>query len=115
MQKRSVQIQSVMNNQLEGREAFSRTYFRRSLQRIKSHALLLSYYGAYGNNEPHRKEIGSKSTRMGGRPYSSTVGDRGRIKEVDKRRGSKEITSIEEVYVRRDVVGPHMSPTKKYP
>ncbi|GJX13422.1 hypothetical protein Tco_0205180 [Tanacetum coccineum] len=92
---RGVQIQSATNNQLEGREEFLRRYFRRSLQRITSHAILLSYYGAYRNNKPHRKAIGSKSTRMGGR---SRPNDRGRIKEVDKRRGIKEITSIKEAY-----------------
>nr|GEX71741.1 reverse transcriptase domain-containing protein [Tanacetum cinerariifolium] len=106
-----------------------------SLQRIKSHTILLSYYGAYGNNEPYRKAIGSKSTRMVDDlaqamwvhrmlprnnqkeilfsltycpkaiiPISKNdvaKYDRGRIKEVNKRRGSREIASIREAYYRR--------------
>ncbi|GJS96415.1 hypothetical protein Tco_0803383 [Tanacetum coccineum] len=47
---RSVQIRSAINNQLEGPEAFPRR-----------------------NNEPHRKAIGSKSTRMGGRSRSNSM------------------------------------------
>ncbi|GKC14227.1 hypothetical protein Tco_1011009 [Tanacetum coccineum] len=101
---RSVQIRSTTNNQLEGREAFQMRYFRRSLQRTKSHAILLSYYGACGNNESYRKATGSKSTRMG-RLSAQVRGDvakdnKGKIKEVDKRRGNKKIASIEVAYYR---------------
>ncbi|GKC95582.1 reverse transcriptase domain-containing protein [Tanacetum coccineum] len=100
------EIRSATNNQLEGRDAFLRRNFHRSLQRIKSHTILLSYYRAYGNNEPYRKTIGSKSTRMGSEAIipipenDVTKDDRGRIKEVDKRRGNKEIASVEEAYYR---------------
>nr|GEX29595.1 hypothetical protein [Tanacetum cinerariifolium] len=42
----------------------------------------------------------AQSQWMGGRSCSSTVDDRGRIKEVDKRRGNTEIASIKEAYYR---------------
>nr|GEY10518.1 hypothetical protein [Tanacetum cinerariifolium] len=79
-----VQIWSATNNQLKGREAFLRRNFHRSLQRIKSYTVLLSYYEAYGNNEPYRKTIGSKSTRMGGRSCSSTVVQRTLLRDSQK-------------------------------
>ncbi|GJZ21443.1 reverse transcriptase domain-containing protein [Tanacetum coccineum] len=130
---RSVKIRSATYNQLEGREAFQRRYFRRSLQRTKSHIILLSYYGACGNNESYRKATRSQQRWVDDvaqvlwvhrtlprnsqkeTPFSLTYGseaiismsendvakdNREKIKEVDKRRGNKEIASIEEAYYR---------------
>ncbi|GJY48606.1 hypothetical protein Tco_0438562 [Tanacetum coccineum] len=78
---RSVQIQSTTNNQLEGREAFSRrTLLRNSL-----------------NETPFILTYGSEAII----PISENdvaKDNRGRIKEVDKTKESKEIVSIEEAY-----------------
>ncbi|GJU05715.1 hypothetical protein Tco_1122145 [Tanacetum coccineum] len=100
---RSVQIQSAMNNQLEGREAFPRSNWLKVNK--DGWTILLKYCGYIERFQ----EIAKKN------PISLTYGpeaiisiskndvakdDMGRIKEVDKRRGSKEIASIEEAYYR---------------
>nr|GEU41101.1 DNA/RNA polymerases superfamily protein [Tanacetum cinerariifolium] len=137
MHREAAKIRSSMNNQLEGQEAFLRRNFRRSLQRIKSHIILLSYYGAYGNNEQYQKKLAQSQqgwvddlaqvlwvhrtlprNSQKETPFSLTYGskaiipipendvdkdDRGRIKEVDKRRGNKDIASIEEAYYRSNL------------
>ncbi|GJZ76850.1 reverse transcriptase domain-containing protein [Tanacetum coccineum] len=78
---RSVQIRSAMNNQLEGREAFPRRTLPRNSQKETPFSLT---YGS-GAIIPISENDVAKD-------------DRGRIKEVNKRRGSKEIASIEEAY-----------------
>ncbi|GJZ34142.1 reverse transcriptase domain-containing protein [Tanacetum coccineum] len=68
----------------------------RSLQRIESHTILFPNHRAYGNNEPYRKAIDSKSTRMA--ENTVTKYDREITNEVTKRKESKEVASIEEAY-----------------
>ncbi|GKD67366.1 reverse transcriptase domain-containing protein [Tanacetum coccineum] len=84
MRIRSVHIRSATNNQLEGREAF----LRRNSQKETPFSL------TYGSEAI----IPISETNV-------TKDDRGRIKEVDKRRGSKEIASIEEAYYQASSAG----------
>ncbi|GJT85146.1 reverse transcriptase domain-containing protein [Tanacetum coccineum] len=79
----AIAIRSAMNNQLEGREAFMRRTPPRNSQKETPFSL------TYGSEAI----IPISETNV-------TKDDRGRIKEVDKRRGSKEIASIEEAYYR---------------
>ncbi|GJX12440.1 reverse transcriptase domain-containing protein [Tanacetum coccineum] len=100
----------AMNNQLERRKAFPRRHIRRSLQRIESHAILLPCYRAHGNNEPYRKNTPKKYPKgdivqpnlrlRGHNPNSRNVAkdDKGRTKEVTKKKEGKEVASIEEAY-----------------
>ncbi|GJW29235.1 reverse transcriptase domain-containing protein [Tanacetum coccineum] len=91
---RSVQIRSATNNQLKGQEAFPRRTLLRNSQ----------------NETPFSLTYGFKVIIP---IFENDVAkdDKGRIKEVDKRRGSKEIASIKEAYYRRSTQvwqGPHM-------
>ncbi|GKF18212.1 hypothetical protein Tco_0063130 [Tanacetum coccineum] len=76
---RSVQIRSAMNNQLEGREAFPRRTLPRNSQKKTPFSLT---YGSKAIIPISENDVAKD--------------DRGRIKEVNKRRGSKKIASIEE-------------------
>ncbi|GJZ43974.1 hypothetical protein Tco_0591229 [Tanacetum coccineum] len=75
------EIWSAMNNQLEGREAFSRRTLPRNSQKETPFSLTYDSEAIIPISETN-----------------VTKDDRGRIKEVDKRRGSKEIASIKEAY-----------------
>ncbi|GJU45476.1 hypothetical protein Tco_1202742 [Tanacetum coccineum] len=78
-----IAIRSAMNNQLEGREAFPRRTLLRNSQKETPFSLTYSSEAII----PIFENDVAKD-------------DRGRIKEIDKRRGSKEIASIEEAYYR---------------
>ncbi|GJT78302.1 hypothetical protein Tco_1045027 [Tanacetum coccineum] len=74
-------ILSATNNQLKGREAFPKRTLPRNSQKETLFSLTYGFEAIIPISETN-----------------VTKDDRGRIKEVDKRRGSKEIASIEEAY-----------------
>ncbi|GJY53456.1 reverse transcriptase domain-containing protein [Tanacetum coccineum] len=67
--------------------------------RIENHTIFLPHHRTHGDNKKNREATNSKPTRMGGRFTSveSNVAkdDRGRTKEVTKRKESKKVASIE--------------------
>ncbi|GJU20428.1 hypothetical protein Tco_1153770 [Tanacetum coccineum] len=81
MEIRSVQIRSTTNNQLEGREAFQMRTLPRNSQKETSFSLT---YGSEAIIPMSENDVAKDN--------------RGKIKEVDKRRGNKKIASIEEAY-----------------
>ncbi|GJY36867.1 reverse transcriptase domain-containing protein, partial [Tanacetum coccineum] len=78
-----IAIRSATNNQLEGRESFPRRTLLRNSQKETPFSLT---YGSEAIIPIFKNDVAKD--------------DRGRIKEVDKRRGSKEIASIEEAHYR---------------
>ncbi|GJZ94516.1 reverse transcriptase domain-containing protein [Tanacetum coccineum] len=79
----SVQIRSVTNNQLKRQEVFPRRTLLRNSQKETPFSLT---YGSEAIIPIFENDVAKD--------------DRGKIKEVDKRRGNKEIASIEEAYYR---------------
>ncbi|GJS80462.1 hypothetical protein Tco_0730343 [Tanacetum coccineum] len=83
----SVQIRSSMNNQLKGRKVFPRRMLLRNSQK----------------ETPFSLTYGSKAIILVSE-NNVAKDDRGRIKEVDKRRERKEVASIEEAYYQNKLV-----------
>ncbi|GJW83447.1 reverse transcriptase domain-containing protein [Tanacetum coccineum] len=77
-------------------ERHTERHIRGSLKRIESNAILLPCYRAHGNNEPYRKAIDSKPTRIAKNTLAKD--DKRRTKEVTKKKEGKEVASIEEAY-----------------
>ncbi|GJW85021.1 reverse transcriptase domain-containing protein, partial [Tanacetum coccineum] len=76
-------------------------------RRIENHTIFLPHYRIHGDNKQNRQATNSRPTRMGARFTSveSNVvkDDRGRTKEVTKRKESKEVALIEEAYYQNEL------------
>ncbi|GJW25434.1 reverse transcriptase domain-containing protein [Tanacetum coccineum] len=75
--------------------------------RIENHIIFLPHHITHGDNKQNQEAINSKPTRMGGRftlvENNVAKDDRGRTKEVKKRKESKEVASIKEAYYQNEL------------